>query len=323
MRAPSFAWRILATVALLTAAAACGDRAAPAGSLVVFNAGSLARPLKAALDSFARREGVRIEQESAGSLESARKLTELGKIPDLIALADAEVFPGYLMPGYVSSYVLFARNRMVVAYTDRSRHASEIASTNWWEVLQRPDVEVGRSDPELDPNGYRTLMVWQLAARATDDPALVARLEARAPARNVRPKEADLVGLLQAGEFDYIWSYESMARATGLRWVPLGDSVDLSAPALADYYGNARVEVRGARGGESITFIGQPIVYAFAVPNDAPHPEMAARFARFLVSDSGRAILRGEGLDALEVPRVVGPPAAWTPSASPDTLTPP
>src|SRR5687767_12664544 len=52
------------------------------GPLVVYNAGSLARPIKAALDTFAAREDVRVEQESAGSLETARKLTELGKIPD-------------------------------------------------------------------------------------------------------------------------------------------------------------------------------------------------------------------------------------------------
>lgn len=314
---------MMTTVAIVAATMACGEGAAPAGTLVVFNAGSLARPMKAALDTFARREGVRIEQESAGSLESARKLTELGKIPDVIALADAEVFPGYLMPTHVSSYVLFARNRMVVAYTDRSRHANEITTANWWQVLQRPDVEVGRSDPELDPNGYRTLMVWQLAARASGDPALIARLEARAPARNVRSKEADLVGLLQAGEYDYIWSYESMARATGLRWVALGDSVDLSSPTLAEHYADAQVAVRGARGGESITFTGQPIVYAFAVPNGAPHPEVAHRFARFLVSDEGQAILRRDGLDALAVPSVIGAPVAWMSAVSPDTIAAP
>lgn len=319
MRALSFAPLMLMTAAT-AAGVACGERAAPAGALVVFNAGSLARPMKAALDTFARREGVRIEQESAGSLESARKLTDLGKIPDLIALADAEVFPGYLMPTHVNSYVLFARNRMVVAFTDRSRHGSEISIANWWEVLQRPDVEVGRSDPELDPNGYRTLMVWQLAAQTTADPDLMARLAARAPARNVRAKEADLVGLLQAGEFDYIWSYESMARATGLRWVALGDSADLSSPTLAEHYAAARVTVRGARGGESITFIGQPIVYAFALPIGAPSPELAQRFARFLVSDEGREILRREGLDTLEVPEGVGSPAAWM-SAALDTST--
>lgn len=288
---------------LAVALAACSSDARVEGPLVVYNAGSLARPLRAALDTFARREGVVVEQESAGSLESARKLTELGKIPDLIALADAEVFPGYLMPVHVERYVRFARNRMVLAYTARSAHAGEITSANWWEVLQRPGVEVGRSDPELDPNGYRTLMVWQLAERATGERGLAAHLEATAPPRNVRPKEADLIGLLEAGEFDYIWSYESIARSLGFRWVMLGDSMDLAAPALAEFYANAQVTVRGASAtAPGVTFIGQPIVYAFAVPLGASHRALGLRFAAFLLSDEGRAILRREGLDALDVP---------------------
>lgn len=300
---------------LTLALAACTPAARPDGPLVVYNAGSLARPIRAALDTFARREGVVVEQESAGSLESARKLTELGKIPDLIALADAEVFPGYLMPVYVERYVRFARNRMVLAYTDRSKHASEITSGNWWEVLQRPGVEVGRSDPEQDPNGYRTLMVWQLAERATGERGLARRLEATAPPRNVRSKEADLIGLLEAGEFDYIWSYESIARSLGIRWVVLGDSVDLAEPALASFYANVQVSVRGRTvDAAGVTFIGQPILYAFAVPLRSAHPALGERFAAFLLSEEGRAILRREGLDMLDEPDTL--PAA-APIAAP------
>lgn len=290
---------------LLLLALGCGSPRQPERTLTVFNAGSLARPMRAVLDTFARREHVTIAQENAGSLESARKLTELGKIPDIIALADADVFPQYLVPAYVGGYTLFARNRMVVAYTDRSRHAAEMRTENWTDILSRPDVEVGRADPELDPNGYRTLMAWQLAERARNAPGLAARLEARSGARNVRPKEADLVGMLEAGEFDYIWSYESMAKAIGFRYVLLGDSVDLSQPSLAAFYRSASVSVRGAVFGSQVTFVGAPIVYAFAVPKDAPEPELARRFADFLVSTEGREILRREGLDALEMPEVV------------------
>ncbi len=294
-------WLTLAVVLAGTVACA-GDRASADGPLVVFNAGSLARPIRAALDSFAAREGVRVEQESAGSLESARKLTELGKIPDLIALADAEVFPGYLVPAHVTRYVEFARNRMVLAFTTRSAHADSVSTLNWWRIMQRPDVEVGRSDPELDPNGYRTLLTWQLAELHYGEPGLAARLAARSPARNVRPKEADLVGLLEAGEFDYIWSYESMARGMGMRYVRLPAEVDLSERAHETFYARASVRVRGASVGDTVTFRGQPIVYALAVPDRAPHRDLGERFATFLLSAEGRAILRREGLDALEVP---------------------
>ncbi len=308
----------LSCLLLLELAACGGDNR---GRLVVYNAGSLARPLKAVLDTFARRENVLIEQESAGSLESARKLTELGKIPDLIALADADVFPGYLVPMYVEGYVEFARNRMVVAYTNKSRGRAEITPQNWYSVITREDVEVGRSDPELDPNGYRTLMVWQLAEHVYDAPGLGERMATRAPSRNVRPKEADLIGLLEAGEFDYIWSYESIAKAMRFNYILLGDSVDLSNHDLAEFYASATVTVRGATAGTRVTFTGKPIVYAFAVPKDAPHSEIAGRFAAFLVSAEGQEILRREGLDALAAPRMIGALASWMPHPL-DTLPP-
>src|ERR671914_170052 len=116
------------------------------GPLVVFNAGSLARPIRAALDSFAAREGVRFEQEQAGSLETARKLTELGRVPDVIALADYEVFPQLLVPEHTTWYAKFARNRMVLAHTPQSRHVDSITPANWWRIVLRPGVETGELD---------------------------------------------------------------------------------------------------------------------------------------------------------------------------------
>jgi len=299
-------YRILLAAAVLVTACV-GSRDAPAASrvLVVFNAGSLARPMKAALDSFAVREGVDVQQESAGSLETARKLTDLGKVPDFIALADEEVFPLLLMPAHVSWYARFAHNRMVLAHTPRSHFAAEISPDNWWRVLARTGVETGRADPQRDPNGYRTLLVLQLAERHYAQPGLAARLLSAVPNRNVRASETDLVGLLQAGELDYIWSYESMARAQGLQYVQLPDAIDLSSPADSAFYATASVKVRG-RGTDSVTFHGRPIVYAFSIPEGAPHREIAERFALWLASAAGRRVLRAEGLAVLDTVSVVG-----------------
>lgn len=296
---------LLVTAALAVGCGRSGGEPTSPRQLVVFNAGSLARPMKAALDSFAAREGVEVQQESAGSLETARKLSDLGKLPDLVALADEDVFPQLLMPAHVSWYARFAHNRMVLAYTPRSRHAAEITPDNWAQILMRPGVEVGRSDPQLDPNGYRTLLVLQLAESFYRQPGLAGRLLQVMPERNVRPKEADLVGLLQAGEFDYIWSYESMAKAQGLKYLQLPGEIDLSAPPDSATYAQASVRVRG-KGADSVTFRGRPIVYAFSVPIKAPHRELAELFARFLTSPDGRRVLRAHGLDALDEASVVG-----------------
>jgi molybdate/tungstate transport system substrate-binding protein len=306
-------WAIVMTCAV---GCAGGDRAGkgPASdslgagdrTIVVYNAGSLASPLRAALDSFAAREHGTVDQENAGSLETARKRTELGKVPDVVAVADYEVIPLLLIPEHATWYAKFAHNRMVLAYEDRSRGAAEINTDNWWQVVTRPGVQVGRADPSLDPNGYRTLLVWQLAERFYKQPGLGARFLTTAPPRNVRPKEADLVGLLQAGEFDYIWSYESIAQGAGLRYVTLPAEIDLSAPAESAAYAVASTRVAGKTPRDSVTMRGQPIVYAFTVPTHAPHPALAARFAAYLASADGRRVLRAAKLDVLDQYEVVG-----------------
>lgn len=276
------------------------------GPLVVFTAGSLARPMRAALDSFAAANEVRYELESAGSLETARKLTELGKIPDLIALADEDVFPKVLVPSQATWYVRFAENRIVLAFTDRSRFAGEIDSTNWWQVLQRPGLEIGRSNPDLDPAGYRTLMVFQLAERFYGQSGLAAALERSADRRNMRPKEIDLVALLESGDLDYAWFYESMARASGVRHVQLPASIDLSSAEHQDAYAQAAVRVIGSTATDTVVMRGAPIRYALSIPLRAAHSALGERFAVYLLSPDGKRVLESQFLATLSAPDAIG-----------------
>ena len=292
---------------VLSGALSCArsDTVTNEGPLVVYTAGSLARPMRAALDSFAARTGIEYQLESAGSLETARKLTELGKIPDIVALADEDVFPKVLMPVHATWYVRFAENRIVLAYTDRSHFASEIDSTNWWQVLQRPRLEIGRSNPDLDPAGYRTLMVFQLAERHYGNAGLAAALEKAANPRNMRPKEIELVALLESGDLDYAWFYESMARASGMKYVQLPAAIDLSSADERATYATANVRVIGASARDTVTMQGAPIRYAFSIPLKASHPALGERFAGFLLMD-GRQALEGAFLSTLPNPDAVG-----------------
>jgi molybdate/tungstate transport system substrate-binding protein len=299
--------RTICLAALVVACTRDTDRnAADEGPLVVFNAGSLARPIRAALDSFAGREGVPFEQEQAGSLETARKITELGRVPDVIALADHEIFPQLLVPEHTTWYARFARNRMVLAHTTRSRYADAITPANWWRIVLRSGVETGHSDPNLDPAGYRSLLVMQLAERYYREPGLAERLSRAIPPRNIRPKEIDLVALLQTGELDYAFEYESVARGASLDFVPFPDSVSLGNMQDSAFYRRAAVRVAGHRPGDSLTMRGEPIVYALSIPRRAPHPRLGERFVQFLISNDGRRILRANHLDALDTAVVSG-----------------
>jgi molybdate/tungstate transport system substrate-binding protein len=270
----------------------------------------LAKPFSEALRSFKERNpGVRPAQENSGSLEAARKLTELGKIPDVLAVADYGVIPKLLVPSHASWYALFARTAMVLAYTDQSAAASEINGTNWWQILVRPGVRWGHSDPALDPAGYRSLMVFQLAERFYRQPGLAARLEAVRTLRFVRPKSADLIALLQVGELDYAWEYEAVAKLQKLRYVSLPPEINLGDTRLAEVYAQASVRLPGAsrQGKDSVEFRGEPIAYALTIPKAAPRPETARAFVRFLFSPEGQEILKANGFTVLGKPELGGP----------------
>jgi molybdate/tungstate transport system substrate-binding protein len=198
---------------------------------------------------------------------------------------------------------------MVLIHTDQSIGTGEINGQNWWPVLLRPGVRAGRADPTLDPNGYRTLMVFQLAEKFYKQPGLASRLERAHPPKYMRPKEADLTALVQAGELDYSWSYLSIAKAAGLPYVQLPPEVDLSDPKLAEWYAQARVWTPGPRraAGDSVEFRGEPIVYALTIPTAASHPQTAQAFVRFIFSPEGQALLKDNGFVVLEKPLLGGP----------------
>src|SRR5262245_39723507 len=232
-----------------------------ADTLLLFIAASLNKPLQPVLDSFAARTGTVVLRESGASLEHVRKITELGRIPDVLLLADDEVFGQFLIPKYATWHAQFARNRLVVAYTNKSKRANEITRDNWTQIVQRPDVEVGRTDPNLAPVGYRTLLMFQLAERFYRKAGLAAGLLANAPERNIRPNAAELAALLAAGELDYIYDYESVAESNGFRFIALPAAINLGDPKRGAEYAADSVTVRGSSRGSTVTFKGQPILY--------------------------------------------------------------
>lgn len=286
-------------VALIAPGCSGGSGASDARTIAVFNAGAIALPLRVALDSFALADSLNVSQESAGSLETVRKITELGRTPDVVALADTALFSQFLSAAIAGPVVPLGRTRMVLAYTPKSRFSKEISAANWYQILTRPGVETGRSDPTLDPGGYRALFVMQLAQRYYKVPGLAAKLEAAAPARNIRPKSADLVALLQTGNLDYAWEYEAVALSSGLNYVQLPAEIDLGEPADAASYATAKVLLPSRGSAPSMVLTGAPIVFGAATLKAAPHGAVGQRFLTYMTSTAGRAVLANYHLEPM------------------------
>jgi len=279
-----------ALVLLLALTVGCGG----GETLTIFHAGSLAMPLDQAGEAFtAQHSDVTVQTEGGGSRTTIRKVTELGKPADVVAVADYLAIEELMFPDHADWYLIFASNEMVIAYDDGAPFADEIENgeRTWYDVFINEDVEYGHSDANADPCGYRTLMLWQLAEAYYGEPGLYQELVDGCPKENTRPKSVELIALLQAGALDYAFEYRSVAMQHDQQYLALPDEIDLSDFALVDYYAQAEVEVTGKEPGTSTTLIGAPIAYGVTIPRNAPHPELALSFLQFLLGPEGQAIM--------------------------------
>lgn len=183
--------------------------------------------------------------EAHGSVAVRRLVVEGARDPDAVALADPALFDGL-----AEEVVLFATNALVLAYRPDSTYA-EGFQRDWRRAVV--DAGVGRTDPELDPLGYRTVM----AVRLDDDLDEVVLDD-----MPVLP-ETSLMWTLEAGGLDAAFAYRSMAVEHGLPYVELPAAIDFSDPELADRYRSVAVDLGDG------TVRGAPIRYAAAGLTDA------------------------------------------------------
>jgi len=269
------------------------------GDLVIFHAGSLAAPFKEIADSFMIiNPGVRVLAESAGSLASIRKITDLNKPCDILASADYSLIDKLIIPMYASWNIQFAGNEMALVYHPDSRFSEKIDLNNWTSILLEPEVRFGRSDPDSDPCGYRTILSLELAEKIYHLPGLTAQFMKK-DERYIRPKEVDLLALLETGTIDYIFIYKSVAIQHKLLYLELPDSINMGSPGLKEFYSQVSVDVTGNKPGETITQVGEPMVYGVCIPKNAPNKIAANAFIGFLLGNAGKQIMHNSGQTAL------------------------
>ena len=286
-------------VLMIMSCSKSSDHAKGANTLYILHAGSLAVPFKEISEAFkSKYPGVEILLEGHGSRTCARQISELGKRIDVFGSADSAVIRNLLIPEHADFVVDFATNEMVIVFTDHSKYAGEINSNNWYDIFLREGVEFGHSDPNMDPCGYRSVMVMKLAGKYYRRGQLFRELSDKIPQRNIRPKETDLLALLESRELDYVFIYRSVAEQHHLKYVRLPQEINLSSKKMMNFYQSVSVKITGRKPGEYIVKKGAPMVYGITIPNNAQNKDLAIKFLNFILSEEGQKIMiqNGQGL---------------------------
>ena len=267
--------------------------------VIIFHAGSLSVPLKqVAIEYEKKHPGTKILLESAGSLVCARKVTELKKPCDIVASSDYFVINELLIPEYAKWGIRFATNEIVIAGHEKSRYINELDSLNWMDILQRDDVIYSRSDPDSDPCGYRTIFTFMLAEKYYKMPGLTDKFITKNE-EYIRPKEVDLVSLLESNAIDYMFQYKSVAIQHGFRYIELPKAINLSDPSENDKYKSVSIDIAGNNPGTKIKVSGDYINYSVTILDNAPQKEEAIDFLDFMLSPEGMKIFRENGQDPI------------------------
>lgn len=268
------------------------------GELLIFHAGSLSVPFKEISKEFENMyPNVNIKLESAGSVASARKITDLNRYCDIFASADYKVIDEMLIPEHSDFNIKFAGNEMAIVYTEKSKFANKITAQNWTEILLKDEVRYGRSNPDADPCGYRAVLVSKLADKFYDMHGFSDKLLAK-DIKYIRPKETDLLALLETGTLDYIFLYRSVAQQHKLPHLLLPDSINLKKFDLESFYSTIEIKIRGKKKGDWITKTGAPMVYGITMHKDSKDKKLALTFMDFILS-KGIQILEKNGQTGL------------------------
>ncbi len=263
--------------------------------IIIFHAGSLAVPFKQLKNEYEKlNPGIKILLEPAGSLVCARKITELKKPCDIIASADYYVIDELLIPDYTTWSIRFATNEIVVAYHQKSKYSSEINGDNWIDILLKDDVIYSRSDPDSDPGGYRAVLTMMLAEKYYRREGLTERMRSK-NREYIRPKEVDLIALIESNAIDYMFQYKSVAIQHDLDYIELPKEINLSDPSKSDLYETVFTDVTGSKPDEKIRITGDYINYSLTIIDSAPQKEEAIDFLCYLLGDKGLEVFRQNG----------------------------
>jgi molybdate/tungstate transport system substrate-binding protein len=223
-----------------------------------------------------------------------------------------------LFPKFTKWYAQYAGTSMVVAYNPNSKYAPEfkaIASgskplKDLFTLMEQPGFKLGRTDPNIDPQGRDFIYMLELAQSQYHLPKNTVTKILGGPAGSAKSSEiyaeSSLDSTLQSGQLDAASAFITQAIELHLDYIPLPSAINLGEFSLADQYAKATVTITPA-GGSATTKMGSPQVIDITIIGK-PTPAAIA-FVKYTLSQAGLAQYKAGGFTML-TPTVTGPSSA-------------
>jgi molybdate/tungstate transport system substrate-binding protein len=241
---------------------------------------------------------------ASGDLESEIASGEI--TPNVFESVGADnIMP--LEPKFTTWYAQYAGTSMVVAYNPKSKYASQfkaIASgkkplKDLFTLMETPGFKLGRTDPNIDPQGRDFIYMLELAQSTFKLPSDTVTKILGGPAGSpTSPQifaESSLDSTLQSGQLDASSAFITQAIELHLPYIPLPATINLGDFADAAQYAKATVTITKA--GKPVTKSGSPQVIDITIIGK-PTPAAIA-FVKYTLSAAGLSVYKKGGFTLL------------------------
>jgi molybdate/tungstate transport system substrate-binding protein len=117
----------------------------------------------------------------------------------------------------------------------------------------------------------------------------------------IRSYSVQLIALLESGDIDYAFLYETVAKQHNLEYIELPPAINLGDKDKSTQYQKVNVVLDFQRfASVPPNFTGEAISYGLTIPSNSPHPEWAEIFIEFLLGPQGRSVMEASGHPLLE-----------------------
>jgi len=191
--------------------------------------------------SFTKAEGYKYTgtYNASGDLESDIASGEIS--PNVFeSVGGDNIMP--LEPKYTKWYVQYAGNSMVLAYNPNSKYASQFKAfadgskplSGLFTLLQTPGLKLGRTDPNIDPQGRDFIYMLELAQSYYHLPSdtvskILGTTDFGTATSSQIFAESSLDATLQSGQLDASSAFLTQAIELHLDYIPLPSAINLAA----------------------------------------------------------------------------------------------